>query len=210
MTTPLVVVGGGEHARVVVEAARSQGRWTILGFVDPQPWSGQEARLGAAYLGGDEALDTMPDASIVLGVGALGVSPARGRIVERLGARRWATVVHERAWVSPSARVSEGAVIFAGAVVQAGATVGAHVVIGAGSIVEHDVTVGELAQVAPGAVIGGGARIGRGAFLGLGARVRDHVSIGDNAMVAMGAVVVDDVIADTVVMGVPAKTRLKK
>ena len=34
----LIVVGGGEHARVVIEAARSQpARWEILGFTDPRP-----------------------------------------------------------------------------------------------------------------------------------------------------------------------------
>lgn len=207
MKAPLIVVGGGEHARVVVETARSQGSWVVVGFVDPRVSPGQEERLGASYLGGDDALDTRPDASLVLGVGALRVSPARARIVERLGTRRWATLIHERAWVSPSAQVGAGAVIFAGAVVQAGAMIGAHAVVNSGAVVEHDVLLGDLVQVAPGAVIGGGARVGRGAFVGLGARVRDHVSVGDEAMVAMGAVVVGDVTSGASVMGVPARTR---
>ena len=30
----LIIVGGGEHARVVIEAARAEGKWEVVGFVD--------------------------------------------------------------------------------------------------------------------------------------------------------------------------------
>jgi len=205
--TRLVLVGGGEHARVVAEAARAAGApFDLLGFVDPQPCEETSKRLGLPRLGDDRALAACGDAMAVLGVGTTGAGGVREAVVERVGprVRGWATVVHGRAWVSPTADLGPGAVVMAGAVIQTGARVGEHCVINSGAVVEHDVVVEDFAHVAPGATIGGGARIGRGAFVGLGAAVRDHVRIGARAFVAMGAVVVGDVAANARVMGVPA------
>ena len=37
IAAPLIVLGGGEHARVVIDAARSQGdRWVVQGYVAPE------------------------------------------------------------------------------------------------------------------------------------------------------------------------------
>lgn len=207
--TPLVVIGGGEHARVVIEAARTQpARWQVEGFADPQPCPETQQRLGVAWLGDDAAVRARPgERRYVLGVGAVGVSDLRQAIAARYAGARFAAIVHERAWVSPTAHVEDGAVVFAGAVIQSGARIAAHAVVGSGTIVEHDVELGAFVQTGPGVVIGGGARIGEGSYLGLGACVRDHVAIGARVMVAMGAVVTSAVADGTVVIGVPARPR---
>lgn len=201
----LLLVGGGEHARVVAEAARAQG-YRLDGFVDPAPCEETVTRLGLSRLGGDEAVAGYGEA-VIVGVGAVGVSPRRAEVVARLSpvVRRFATVVHPAAWVSPTATLGEGTVVMAGACVNSGARIGAHVVINTGAVVEHDVEVGDFAQVGPAAALGGGARLGRGCYVGLGARVRDHVTVGDEALVAMGAAVVADVPAGARVGGVPAR-----
>jgi acetyltransferase EpsM len=206
---PLVVIGGGEHARVVIEAARSgPDLWDVTGFVDPEPCAETAARLGVPRLGGDEWVGTAtPRPWLVLGVGAVGVSRRRAQIVARYDGTgaSWATVVHAAAWVSPTAVLEPGAVVMAGAAVNSGARIGAHAVVNTGAVVEHDVVVGEFAQLGPGAVVGGGAAIERDAYLGLGCRIRDHVRIGSEALVGMGAVVIGDVEARAVVVGVPAE-----
>lgn len=214
MSTPrgLIVVGGGEHARVVIEAARSRpDLWKLLGFVDPLPRAETRERLGVLHLGDDGHGLALADGDVffVLGVGSVGVTPAREEVVARYAAppAQWATVVHERAWVSPTAALEPGVVVSAGAVVNSGAQLGRHVVVNTGAVVEHDVVLGEYVQVGPGAVIGGGTRVGRGSYLGLGSRVRDHVNLGRDVMVAMGAVVVRPLADGEVVWGVPARPR---
>lgn len=52
---------------------------------------------------------------------------------------------------------------------------------------------------------GGEIRIGNNTRIGMGAIVQDGVTIGDNAIVAPGSVVYEDVPADTVVWGNPAR-----
>lgn len=194
MSVRLVIVGGGEHARVVAEAARSAGH-DVIGFVDPQRCAKMTDQLGLAWLGNDDALTGLPDVSAVLGIGAVDVGPLRRRIVERLNptVASWHPVVHASAWVSPSATVGEGAVVMAGAVVNAGARIGRHTVVNTGVVVEHDVVLGDFAQLAPGVTIGGGVVVGADAFVGLGASVRDHITIGAGALVGMGAVLTVDI-----------------
>lgn len=204
MHADLVIVGGGEHARVVIEAAQSDSHgWRIVGFVDPNACSETIARLGIRWLGNDEVLGEYSGASAILGFGSLPNSNTRRAALERLEGMvtEWATVVHGNAWVSPTASIGEGTVVMAGAIIQTGVQIGAHVIVNSGVVVEHDVSLGDHVQLAPAAVIGGGTRIGRGAYIGIGASVRDHITIGEGAIVGMGSTVVKDVLPNCVVMG---------
>jgi sugar O-acyltransferase (sialic acid O-acetyltransferase NeuD family) len=208
MRARIVLIGGAEHARVLIEAIRAGwGEQDVIGFVDSEPCEETIRRLGVPRLGGEEILVEHPGALGVIGFAAPDARERRQETVRRLSPllSGWATVIHAAAWVSSTARVGEGAVVMAGAVVQNGATIGAHSIVNSGAVVEHDVVLGEHVHVAPGAVLGGGVRVGPLAHIGLGAAVRDHISIGPGATVGMGAVVVRDVAAGVTVMGVPAR-----
>lgn len=208
-TRSIVVVGGGEHAGVVIDAIRSQpDAWSLLGFVDPRPCDALARRFSLTRLGDDSDGSRLAGAAdLVLGVGSIGVSSRRAQVVAAYGSAGWAVVVHARAWVAPTAQLGAGTVVMAGAVVNAGAVVGAHCVVNTGAIVEHDCALGDFSQLGPAAVIGGGVTVGAGSYLGLGCRVRDHVTIGAGATIAMGAVVTTSVPDGAVVMGVPARER---
>jgi acetyltransferase EpsM len=211
---PLVCIGGGEHARVVLEAALSRPEWfAVLGFVDDKPCAPTLQRLGVPRLGNDERglalLAEIPELRLVLGIGAVGGSGAREAILRRYfdAQARFAAVVHARAYVAPSATLEDGVFVAAGAVVNTSAYLGIHAVVNTGAIVEHDVSLGAFSQVGPGAVLGGGVVLDDHAYVGLGARVRDHVRVGRGAVVGMGAVVTRSVAPGQVVVGVPAVPR---
>ena len=214
IAAPLIVLGGGEHARVVIEAARTQGeRWVVQGYAAPGPRA--DAILDVPWLGDDAAVasrlaDLAPPARpwLVLGFGAGEISGAlatRLAATERFTDAQWATIVHAEAWVSPTATIESGAVILAGAVVNAGAHVFRHAIVNSAVVVEHDVVIGAGSHLAPGAVVGGGTRIGQHVFIGLGARVRDHIEIGAGAVIGMGAVVVASIAPGATVVGIPAR-----
>ena len=208
MSRKIIVIGGGEHARVVISAIRSAGAaGELSGFVDPEPCVETADRFGIRRLGDDLALQSHSDAHAVLGFGALDSAARRREAVRRLSplVRGWAIVVHACAWVSAEAALGEGTVVMAGAVVQTGARIGAHCVVNTAAVVEHDVILEDFVQVAPGAILGGGVRIGADAYIGMGAVIRDHTKIGAGAVVGMGAVVVADVAPKARVLGVPAR-----
>lgn len=215
---PLVIVGGGEHARVVAEAAVSRpDAWTIVGFTDTSDGPtasttgpGRDVLGGIPCLGDDDdyaaALSGhVPSSRAALVLGFRGDSAGRRRAVAAYGDATWATVVHDRAWIATSAALAPGVVVLAGAIVNAGAEVGSHALINSQAVVEHDVVVGPGSHVAPGAIIGGGTRLGADVQVGLGAAIRDHLTIGDGAVIGMGAVVLEDVAPHTTVVGNPAR-----
>lgn len=213
---PLAIIGDGEHAQVIVDAARSRAdEWVVMGCTgldarsrgrvggrEPLVWLGDD-RTAIAWMAG---LDGPERPWLVLGIGLARDPSEREAIVERYATwDQWATIVHAGAIVSPSATLAPGAVVLAGAVVGPWAQIGAHVVVNSAAILEHDVVVDPYAMVGPGAIVGGGANIGRGALIGLGASVRDHRSIGARSVVGMGSVVVADVAPDSRVAGTPAR-----
>ncbi|HEU4681513.1 MAG TPA: NeuD/PglB/VioB family sugar acetyltransferase [Gemmatimonadales bacterium] len=208
MNRAIVVIGGGEHARVVMSAIRTGASGgELAGFVDPQPCVETVKRFGVRRLGDDSDLRSHPGAHVVLGFGALDSAGSRQEAVRRVTpmVKGWATIVHQHAWISPQAVVGEGSVVMAAAVVQTGARVGAHCVVNTSAVIEHDVILEDFVQVAPGAILGGGVRVGPAAYIGMGAVIRDHTNIGAGAVVGMGAVVVADVADGARVIGVPAR-----
>jgi UDP-perosamine 4-acetyltransferase len=190
---PLVLVGAGGHAKVVIEVARAAGRFSIVGLIDPRPASA--AVLGVPVLGGDEALPRLREQGIAWAFVALGGNDLRERIGGELRAAgfRLATLVHPSAEVMPSARVGEGAVVMARVVVSAEARVDDLAILNTGAVVEHDNLIGVAAHVAPLAALAGNVRVGARALIGVGSAVRPGVSVGA------------DVPAGATVGGVPAR-----
>lgn len=202
----LVLIGGGEHARVLADTVQHAGVHRLLGYVDPNPYAAVES-LGLVRLGTDEALRDYPDAELMLAFGAAGPGDRRVHVARQFvdAGRRFATIIHPHAVVSSTAVIGAGTFVNAGAVVQTGARIGTHVLVNSGAIVEHDVRLGDHVLLAPGAVVGGGASVGSQSFIGMRAAVRDHVRVGARVTIGMGAAVLHDLADDVVAVGVPAR-----
>jgi sugar O-acyltransferase (sialic acid O-acetyltransferase NeuD family) len=217
---PVLLIGGGEHAGVVLEAiGTAPDDWYAVGFTDPEAAAGVLALDGTAHLGDDPTglgrfadLPAEERPALILAVGGVGEPGIRRRLSDTIGRlapdARWAVVVHASAWVSPTASLGEGTVVLAGAVVNAGARIGRQAIVNSRAVVEHDTLIGAFSHVGPGAVVGGGTRVGSDVTIGMGALVRDHLVVGDGATIGMGAVVVRDVEPGTTVLGSPARPRI--
>lgn len=201
----LVVIGGGGHSLVVVDAALREG-WSILGLTDLSPKAPAAALV--RHLGQDDALGALEDRSwmAVLGIGSIGSSTVREKIVAQLAPPGgWATVRHPASHIGSLVEVAEGVVAFAGTVVNPKARIGAHSILNTSSVVEHECVIGRFVHIAPRAVLGAACLVGDGAHIGIGAVVRQGITIGARAIVGAGAVVVKDVAPGVTVIGSPAR-----
>jgi sugar O-acyltransferase (sialic acid O-acetyltransferase NeuD family) len=203
---PLILVGAGGHARVLLSTLLLQGR-RVLGFVDVRKTDAE--LLGVRLLGGDDAVLTHDPAEVQLvnGVGSVDSIANRLNVYEFFHAKgyRFAPVIHPGAVIAPEARLADGVQIMAGAIVQTGCTVEEDCIINTGARIDHDCVIGAHAHVAPGAVLSGDVHVGERAHIGAGATVIQGVHVGDDAIVGAGAVVLSNVPASCTVVGVPAR-----
>jgi sugar O-acyltransferase (sialic acid O-acetyltransferase NeuD family) len=202
---PVIVIGGGGHAKVLLSALLLRHR-TVIGFVDLN--LELPPLLGARHLGNDSAVLDHPPASVQLanGVGSISCTTNRRNVYDWLVQKQYcfATVIHPAAVVAPEVQIADGVQVFAGAVVQAGCRLGANVVVNTGARVDHDCVIDSHAHVAPGVTICGGVHVGSGANIGAGATVIQGIRIGAGSLVGAGALVIRDVPQGAKVVGVPA------
>lgn len=199
MWESIILIGGSGHAKVILECVRASGR-EVFGILDDGIPVGTRV-LGVPVLGTSADAENYPDHGFVI---AIGSNAVRRRIAERTPLR-WATVVHPRAVVSPSATLGAGTVVMAGAVINACAQVGSHCIINTGAVVEHDNVLEDFVHISPNAALGGTVQVGALTHIGIGACVRNNITICGGCTVGAGAAVVRDLTEPGTYAGVPAR-----
>lgn len=203
-------MGGGGHARVVIDSIQLSGRCRLHGVLDPDPTLRGTTVFDVPVIGDDSLLPTLIENGVtwfVTGVGGVGDNRPRQRMFEAALSHglRPLVVVHPSASVSPRAVIGDGCQILPGAIVNAGAELDVNVIVNSGAIIEHDCRIGAHAHVATGACLAASVRIGTRSHIGVGATVRQGITIGSDAVVGAGAAVVSEVFSGQTVVGVPAR-----
>jgi sugar O-acyltransferase (sialic acid O-acetyltransferase NeuD family) len=205
VSLPVIIVGGGDHAKVLVSTLLLLQR-RVLGFVDPKPLL---PLLGIANLGDDDGVFTHPPdrVRLVNGIGSIESTVLRQAVYEKFREKQYIfdTVIHPSAIVAPEVHIEDGVQIMAGSVVQPGSRLGENVIINTGARVDHDCVIDAHSHVAPGVTLSGHVYIGKGAHVGTGASIIQGIKVNAGGIVGAGAVVIDDVPAGATVVGVPAK-----
>ncbi len=197
------LIGGGGHARSVIEAAP---RGFFSGYFAPEPASG----FPVPYCGNDyDALAGAAGGDFILAVGYVGDAgperSLRAEVIRRFEAVGFCRVVASDAFAASDAVIGAGTVLLHKAVVNAHSAVGRHCILNTASIVEHDCVLGTNVQLATGAIAAGGVIIGDNVFLGAGTIVRERVSICSGVVVGMGSLVMGDIVEPGTYYGSPAR-----
>lgn len=202
----IIVVGGGGHAKVAIEALRFSG-WSVIGCTDAD--TTPRDVVGAALLGGDELLPGIRSSGVRFAFPALGGNALRERIGDNLLSLGFEipSAFGPNANVSPSGRLGRGVAVFAGASINADTCVGDFAIINTGASVDHDGIIGRAAHVGPGCSLAGCVHLGARAFLGVGVSVIPGIRIGSDTMVGAGSVVVRHLPDRSTALGVPARVK---
>ncbi len=115
------------------------------------------------------------------------------------------TLIHPSAYVSPLASLAEGVFVGANSIVAPGAKLSEHVFVNRGVTIGHDTHIGAFSRIQPGSNLGGLSHIGSGVTVAIGATLIERLVVGDHAFIGAGAVVTEDVPANVLVVGIPAK-----
>jgi len=205
VSSGVVVIGAGGHAKVVIELLRASGHpiACCVGTArDPSTCLGVPVRFG------DEHLRILRDEGCTEAFVALGAN----RVRMRLGALalglgyRLVNAVSPNAVVSTTARLGVGIAIMPGVVINAEASIGDLAIVNTGATVDHDCIVGRGAHVGPQCGLAGNVTVGDGALLGIGCKVIPGITIAPSMTVGAGSVVVRDLVDGELARGVPART----
>lgn len=197
---PLVVVGAGGHAKVVISTARAVGYTTIRVVDDNRSTWGSKVLGADVGEGVGEALGN-ENATVVLAIGLNQTRVLRARDAKC----QFAILVHPFTFVDSTARLGAGTVVFAGAIIQPDATLAQQVIVNTSASVDHDCRIGIGCHLAPGSRLAGNVVLDEGAFVGAGALVIPSIRVGAYATVGAGAAVIHDVPAEATVVGIPAR-----
>ena len=200
----LILIGGGGHARVVIEAARQAGA-EVAGLLDAKREIGDQVD-GVPVLGDDAWLAEGDTGRFRFHV-AIADNAVRARLRRRLAEfdADIAAIAHPAATVSASAAIGAGCFLAAGAIVNPGVRLADGAIINTGAQIDHDCQIGSDGHIAPGAVLCGFVRCGDRVLVGAGATIIQGVSVGGDATIGAGATVVRDVADGQTMTGTPAR-----
>jgi sugar O-acyltransferase (sialic acid O-acetyltransferase NeuD family) len=188
---PVIVVGGGGHAKVVIDALRAAGI-EVLGFTDLDADIAIARSLSKA-LGNDTVIRRYPAGSIrlALGIGGTGVDEGRSALYAAFKNEGYdfVTVVHPAATIAADVCLGEGCQVMAGAVVQTGSAIGTGAIVNTCASIDHDCTIGSFVHIAPGVTLSGTVTVGARSHIGVGATIIQGIHLPEATMVRAGSVV---------------------
>jgi UDP-perosamine 4-acetyltransferase len=204
----ILILGGGSHAKVLIDALCSRRDEFRGAIVDPNPELKDQSVYGLPVIGGDEVLmeaTAQNYTHFIVGVGGISLVRQELFLKAKNSGLSPITVVHENTNIAPDVEIGGGSMVFAGGLINAAAVLGENVIVNTGAIIEHDCQVGAHAHIGPRSCLLGSAEVGEGAWVGAGSIVLEGRKIGKGAMVGAGAIVTKDVADGTKVVGNPAR-----
>jgi len=145
----LLIIGAGGHGEVVAECAKACGYEKIDFLDDNHPDA----------VGGLDLLENIVsdyDGVIV----SIGNNDIRRDLITRLQNINapLITLIHSRAYISPTATICSGSIVLPGAVIHTNVNIGTGCIISIGAHIDHDAVVEDFSHINTGAIVGAGQR----------------------------------------------------
>ena len=213
MKEKLLLIGAGQHARVILYNIKEQNKYDVIGILDANLDKAKENKTfeGIPILNIDYNEIDLRKLKIELGVSkffiAFGNMKYRKKVWEMFKQAGWNSVniIHPNAVISKDAKLGEGILIECGCLITPNPTIGNNVVVNTGSQVNHDNIVEDHVYIASGVILSGGVKIGENTLLDDGVIVTLGKTVGKNSLIGAGAVVTKNIEDNVVVYGNPAK-----
>ena len=164
----LLILGAGGFGQTVANLAAELGCYGKTAFLD-------DGRTGGNILGSCAEFAAFADGQTHI-YPAFGNNETRLHWLETLAAAGITvpTLVHPRAYVSPTASLGVGTVVLPMAVVNTNVSVGSGCIINIGTLVDHDCVIEDGVHLAPGAIVKAENRIPSGSKIESGVVINNR------------------------------------
>lgn len=209
----ICILGATPAGRVILENFRANGR-EVACFVDPQgkfrgeSWAG----LPVVKLDAQVKFPELKRMGLREFVVVTGAAASRRRLYSAAveAGLKPSVLVHPTATLLQDVEIGAGCVIGARALLGVGVKLEENCLLGMGSLVDRDCAISRHATIGSGVNIGAEARIEEGAFIGDAVVVLPGVTVGAGAIIVSGSVLSQNIPADSIAAGVPARLIRRK
>jgi sugar O-acyltransferase (sialic acid O-acetyltransferase NeuD family) len=204
----LIILGIGPHARemadIVEQINQVQATWNLLGFIAATT----QADLVGQYLSGLPVLGIYNDVARLSQAQPYAVAyfaPEYGSDTTGCPPQRVVSLIAPSAFVARTVQLGAGCVIYPNCFIGYNAVLGERVFMLSGSVVNHDDRLEDNVTLCTNVSLAGSVQVETGCYLGQACTVRQFVRIGRDSLIGMGSVVLEDVPANSVMVGNPAR-----
>jgi len=207
---PIIVIGAGGHAKVVIDTLLSLSK-EIIGMTDPSAELNNRYIFNVPVIGTEDVICkyATDEIQLVIGFGSVrSTSPRKKTYLyyKKLG-YSFADVIHPSVIIASEVQLGEGIQLMAGSIIQPCCKIGNNTIINTGATIDHDCYIGDHVHIAPGVTLSGSVIIGEGTHIGTGTKVIEKINIGRDCLIAAGSLVITNIDDCVTVMGVPAKIK---
>ena len=196
----LVLLGDGGHAASVAEAAESVGFAVVEFFGLPSETESTEGLISRI-----RSLD-LGTTALALGIGPNFLrAKIHAVVTSQFPKASFPSIVHQTAWLSPSAEIASGVTLLAHSSAGPNARLGLGSLVNTGASLDHDGKLGDFASLSPGARTGGNVTIGSRTMIGLQAGILQGRTVGEDSVVGAQSLVLDDIPSLSVAVGSPCR-----
>ena len=159
MSKKIIIIGAGAHAKVVLEAVKLQGLYTVQGFCADKMSVGEDIFEDYKILG-DAMLSNFQIDSNTYFIVAIGDNKARKYFFENASKKCTpAIIIHPKASISLSSVIGEGSIILSNACINSSVILGKNTIVNIGVLIDHDCKVGSHVHLSVGTVVGSNSNI---------------------------------------------------
>jgi len=205
----ILIIGAGTHAKVISDILLYHKNIEIVGFTDITKKKGEKIN-GFPILGTDSIILDLYNKgiinSVIIGLGYQ-LLDIRQEIFNFLKKNKIkiSNAIHPSAIISKTSKIGEGVAIMAGAIINPNTIIGSNTVINTGAIIDHDNVIGDNVFIQIGSKLAGNVVVHDNTVIGMGSNIIEKIEIGHNSIIGAGSVVLNNVLNNKIVAGVPAK-----
>lgn len=205
----LIIIGAGSVGKFIAYNIDSfQDSFSVVGFVDDDITKHGVNIAGYPVLGSIDLLKEYSKKEYAVVVG-IAFPKVKRKIVDRIKDLdfEYPSFISNNAWLSKEVTVGMGSILYPGVSINYETTIGDFVVMNMNCAIGHNCIIHSYTSLAPGGNLAGCTILHEAVDFGIGAATKQSTHVFEGAIIGGQAMITQNVVANTVVVGVPGKIK---